>query len=113
MTDEERAEVIALCQDPDEDFRDVRGRPPTTEEIALVASIADGMFLRLSPEEQVDDILHLPTHVSARLLAHMSTSEREHVLSFLPGQMSKDINPLGGCAISGVPERSGMLGFAL
>lgn len=94
MTDEERAEVIALCQDPDEDFSDVQGRPPTREEIEMVASIADGMFFRLPPEKQVDDIIHLPTHVSARLLAQMSKSERDHILSFLPSRLSEDIHSL-------------------
>ena len=68
MTDEERAQIIGLCEDPEEDFADVQSRPPTPEEIAVVESLAYGMFLRLSPEQQVDDLLHLPPHVSARLL---------------------------------------------
>ncbi len=94
MTDEERAELIALCQDPDEDFSDVHGRPPTTEEVAMVASLADAMFFRLSHEKQADDILHLPAHVSARLLAQMPTSEREHLISLLPSQLTAPIRSL-------------------
>ena len=94
MTDEEMAEVIALCEDPNEDFSDVRGRPPTPEEIAMVTSIADGIFFRLSPEKQVDNILRLPTHASARLLAQMPTSDREHMLSLLPSPLSEDIHSL-------------------
>ena len=94
MTDEERAQIIALCEDPDEDFGDVQGRPPTPEEIALVASLAETLFLSLSPNQQVDDILHLPTHVSARLLAQMSGPDRENLLSLLPSQLSEDIHSL-------------------
>ena len=90
MTDEERVQIIALCEDPEEDFADVQSRPPTPEEIAVVESLAHGMFLRLSPEQQVDDLLHLPTHVSARLLAQMPPPDREHVLSFLPSNVLKD-----------------------
>ena len=94
MTDEERTEIIALCEDPNEDFGDVQGRPPTLEEIAMVASLAETMFLSLSPEQQVDDLLHLPTHVSARLLAQVSAPDRENLLSPLPNQMSEDIQSL-------------------
>ena len=94
MTDEERAQIIALCEDPDEDFGDVQGRPPTPEEIAMVASLAETLFLSLSPNQQVDDILHLPTHVSARLLAQMSGPDRENLLSSLPSQLSEDIHSL-------------------
>lgn len=94
MTDEERAQIIALCEDPDEDFGDVQGRPPTPEEIAMLTSLAESMFLSLSPAQQVDDILHLPTHVSARLLAQMSGQDRENLLSLLPSQLSEDITLL-------------------
>lgn len=94
MTDEERAEIVALCQDPNEDFADVQGRVPTPEEIAMVAAIADSMFFRLSPEKQVDDVLHLPAHVSARLLARMPSLEREQILCSLPSSLSKDIQSL-------------------
>ncbi len=94
MTDEERAQIIALCEDPDEDFGDVQGRPPTPEEIAVVESLARGMFLRLSPEQQVDDLVHLPPHVSARLLGQMPAPDREHILSLLPGKVSKDLHSL-------------------
>ena len=44
VTEEERSAIIALCEDPDEDFSDVRGRAPTSEDVAMVASIADAMF---------------------------------------------------------------------
>ena len=90
MTDEERAQIIALCEDPDEDFGDVQGRPPTSEEIAVVESLAQGMFLRLSPEQQVDDLLNLPPHVSARLLGQMPPPDSEHVLSLLPSNVLED-----------------------
>ena len=94
VTDEERAAIIALCEDPDEDFSDVRGRPPTPEDVAMVESIADAMFLRIPTEEQIDDVLHLPAHVSARMLEQMPTSKREHILSCLPGRLSEDIQSL-------------------
>ncbi|MDE0231048.1 MAG: hypothetical protein OXI56_00105 [bacterium] len=94
MTDEERAQIIALCEDPDEDFGDLQGRPPTPEEIAMVASLAETLFLSLSPQQQVDDILHLPTHVSARLLAQMSGPDRDNLLSLLASQLSEDIRSL-------------------
>ena len=94
VTDEERAEIIALCEDPNEDFSDVRGRMPTPEEIAMVEAIADAMFFRCSPEEQVDEILYLPTHVSARLLAQMPTTERGRILSCLPSRLSEDMQSL-------------------
>ena len=94
MTDEERAAIIALCEDPDEDFSDVRGRPPTPEEVAMVESIAGAMFLRIPTDEQIDDVLNLPVHVSARLLVEMPASEREHILSRLPGHLSEDIQSL-------------------
>lgn len=91
VTDEERAAIIALCEDPAEDFRDVSGRPPTPEEVAMVESIADAMFFRRPPEGRIDDIVHLPAHVSARLLAQMPTADREYVLSCLPSHLSDDI----------------------
>ena len=91
VTDEERAAIIALCEDPDEDFSDVRGRSPTPEEVAMVQSMADAMFLRLPVEGQVDDILHLPLRVSVRLLAQMPIAEREHILSCLPSHLSEEI----------------------
>ena len=94
MTDKEMAEVIALCEEPIEDFSDVRGRPPAPEDTTMAMSIADGMFSRLSPEKQVDDILHLPTHVSARLLAQLPTSERKHILTRLPSLLLEDIHSL-------------------
>ena len=94
VTDEERSAIIALCEDPNEDFSDVRGRSPTPQDVAMVASIADAMFFRLPTEGQIDDILHLPAHVSARLLAQMPTSERENILSCLPSQLSEDIQSL-------------------
>ena len=98
MTDQEQAEVIALCEDPDEDFSDVESRPATSEERALVESIADGMFLRLTADDQVEDLLQLPPHVSARLVAQMPESRREHVLSQIPTELAQDIlslSPVG------------------
>ena len=94
MTDEEHAEIIALCEDPNEDFSDVQGRPPTADEAAMVEHIADAMFFRCSPDEQINDILSLPTHASARLLAQMSTTETAHILSCLPSELSEDIQSL-------------------
>ncbi len=87
MRNERRSSLSART----EEFGDVQGRPPTPEEIALVASLADGMFLSLPPEQQVDDLFHLPTHVSARLLAQMPVPDRENLLSLLPSQMSEDM----------------------
>ncbi len=87
----EDAEIIARCEDPNEDFENIDSRPLTPEEIAWVTSLADGMFFNLSPQAQVDDILHLPAHVSARLLAQMSASEREKILSRLPEELAQGI----------------------
>ena len=80
MTDEERSQIIALCEDPEEDFADVQGRPPTPEEIAVVESLAQEMFLRLSPEQQVDDLLHLPSCFSEIASADARTRQGAHTL---------------------------------
>ena len=91
MTDEEREKIIALCEDPEEDFSDVESRPANPEEIAWVESIADGMFLRLTLGEKIDEILHLPPHVAARLVAQMPTLERRRLLESLPGEQVDEI----------------------
>ena len=94
MTDQELAEIIALCEDPNEDFSDVQGRPPTAETIAMLERIADASFLRCDPAEQVEDLLYLPPHVSARLLGQMHPTEANHLLSCLPSELSEDIRSL-------------------
>lgn len=95
MTDEERARIIALCEDPDEDFSDVQSRPATPEEIAWVQSIADDMFLNLPLTEKTDDILHLPPHVAARLVSLMPSSEATQMLELLPDEHAEQIASLG------------------
>ena len=97
MTSEETAalredmRILALCEDPNEDFDDIESRPPTPDEVALVGAMGADLFYGLPPEEQVDDILHLPPHVSARLLARMPSEERDRILPLLPGRLSETI----------------------
>ncbi len=97
MTDDEiaalreDAEIIARCEDPNEDFKNIDSRPLTPEDIAWVTSLADGLFFKLSLEDQIDDILHLPAHVSARLLAQMGALERGRVISRLPDELAQSI----------------------
>ena len=85
------AEIIALCEDPKEDFSDVRGRPPTPEELSLANALADSMFFNRPFDKQIEDILHFPPHVSARRLAQMPAADSDRLLSYVPKELAEDI----------------------
>ena len=87
-------EIIALSEDPDVSFDDVRGRPPTAEERAWLADLADSLFYQCSLEEQIGDTRDLPAEISARRLARMSDQERSAILSRLPADLAKKITAL-------------------
>ena len=91
VNEEERAEVIALCEDPEADLNDVGGRPPTPGEVSFVNALADSMFFQRPIDKQIEDILHFPTRVSARRLAQMSTGERDRLLSHVPKELAQEI----------------------
>ena len=85
------AEIIALCEDPDVEFDDTPGRPPTPEEGALVVALADSMFFKRPFDKQIEDLLHVPPHVSARRLAQMPAADRNRLLSHVPEQLAEAI----------------------
>ena len=88
------AEVIALSEYPNVDFSDKRGRLPTPEEASLVDALADSMFFKRSFDEQIEDILHFPPHVSARRLAQMPAVDSNRLLSHVPKGLAEDIASL-------------------
>ena len=88
------AEIIALSEDPDVSFDDVRGQPPTAEERAWLADLADSLFYQCSLKEQIITVQELPAHISARPLARMSDQERSAILSRIPSDLAKEITAL-------------------
>lgn len=93
-------EIIALCEDPNVSFDDVRSRPATPEERAWLADLADSLFYQCSLEEQIGDTRELPAHISARRLARMSDRERSAILSLMPTDLAKEITALIPASVS-------------
>ncbi len=85
------AEVIALCEGSDVDFRDTGGRPPTPEEESLVTALADSMFFKRPFDKQIKDILHFSTHISARRLGQVPAADRDRLLSQVPNELAEEI----------------------
>ena len=77
-------EIIALSESPDETFDEVPGRPPTSEELELVAEVADAVFCQGSLEEKIRITRAWPAPISARRLALLSAEERAKILVQLP-----------------------------
>ena len=91
MTQLDYQEIIALSEDPDVMFEDVRGRPPTAEELHELAELAAAIFHQCSLAGQIEVTLCLPTQVSARHLAPMSDQQRSAILTRLPAGLADDI----------------------
>ena len=93
-------EIIALSEDPDVSFDDIRGRPPTPEELIWLADLADDLFYQCSLEEQIGDTRALPADISARRLARMSGQERSAILTRVPAELAKEITALIPASVS-------------
>ena len=93
-------EIIALSEDPNVTFEDVRGRPPTLDELDQLAEFADSIFYQCSFEERLDVTLCLPAHISARHLALLSDHERRTILSQLPADLAEQIVSLLPAGVS-------------
>ena len=94
MTRLDYQEIIALSEDPDVTFDDVRGRPPTPEELDDLAEFADFLFYQRPIEKQIRDMLDLPVQISVRRLARMSDDGRTEILSRLPADLAEEIRSL-------------------
>lgn len=93
-------EIIALMEDPDVSFDNIRWRPPTPEELAWLADLADGIFYQCSLEEQIGDTRAMPAEISARRLARMSNQERSAILTRVPAELAKEITALIPAGVS-------------
>lgn len=93
-------EIITLSEDPDVIFEDVRGRPPTAEELHELATLAAAIFHQCSLEEQIAVTLCLPTRISARHLAPMSDQQRSAILTQLPAGLADEIVSLLPAGVS-------------
>ena len=63
VTDLDYQEIIALSEDPDVSFDDVRGQPFTPEEIDELAEFADSIFYQLSLDSQVRSVIGMPVDI--------------------------------------------------
>ena len=91
VTELDYQEIIALSEDPDVSFDDVRGQPFTAERYAWLAEVADSVFYQCSLEVQVRSVIGMPVDVSARRLSRMSDDERTGILSQVPADLANEV----------------------
>ena len=91
MTELDYQEIIALSEDPDVSFDDVRGQPFTAERYAWLAEVADSVFYQCSLEVQVRSVIGMPVDVSVRRLSRMSDDERTGILSQVPADLANEV----------------------
>lgn len=84
-------EIIALSEDPEVSFDDVRGQPFNAERYAWLAEVADSVFYQCSLEVQVRNVIGMPVHISVRRLVRMSGEKRDEILSQLPADLADEI----------------------
>lgn len=91
MAELDYEEIIALSEDPEVSFDDVRGEPFNAERHAWLAEVADSVFYQCSLEVQVRNVIGMPVHISVRRLVRMSGEERDEILSQLPADLADEI----------------------
>ena len=91
VTELDYQEIVALSEDPNVSFDDVRGRAPTPEELDDLAEFADSIFYQRPLDKQIGDIVDLPIHISVRRLSRMPNKELAEILSHLPSYLAKAI----------------------
>ena len=99
VTELDYDEIIALSEDPNVSFDDVRGRPFTPDELRELAEFADSIFYECPLDVQVRNVIGMPVHISVRRFARMSGEERAEILSQLPVGLANEILehlPAGG-----------------
>lgn len=84
-------EVIALFEDPDVSFENVRGQPFTADRYAWLAEVADSVFYQCALDVQVRSVMGMSVDISVRRLARMSDSERTEILSHVPTDLADEI----------------------
>ena len=94
MAELDYEEIIALSEDPNVTFDDIRGRSPSPEELERVTEVAGVLFCRSSLETQIEFVSGMPSHVAASHLALLSDSDRDRVLSRLPVDLADVIASL-------------------
>ena len=100
VTELDYQEIVALSEDANVSFDDVRGRAPTPEELDDLAEFADSIFYQRPLDKQIGDIVDLPIHISVRRLSRMPNNERAEILSHLPSDLAEEIVsqlPIGVC----------------
>ena len=100
MAELDYEEIIALSEDPEVSFDDVRGEPFNAERYAWLAEVADSLFYQCSLEVQVRNMIGMPVHISVRRLVRMSGEKRDEILSQLPADLADEIR---GYLSVGVP----------
>ena len=100
MTELDYQEIIALSEDPNVSFDDVRGRAPTPKELDDLAQFTDSIFYQRPLDKQIGDIVDLPIHISVRRLSRMPNNERADILSHLPSDLAKEVVSLLPIGIS-------------
>lgn len=83
-------EIIALSEDPDVSFEDVRGQPFTADRYAWLAEVADSVFYQCALDVQVRSV-SMSVDISVRRLARMSDTERTEILSYVPTDLADEI----------------------
>lgn len=91
MTELDYQEIIALSEDPDVSFDDVRGQPFTAEQHEELAEFSDSIFYQCTLEVQVRSVIGMSVDISARRLARMSDEERAEILSYVPTNLADEI----------------------
>ena len=91
MTELDYKEIIALSEDPNVSFDDVRGRSFTPEELDELSEFADSIFYECTLDVQVRSVIGMPISVSVRRLARMSDDERTEILSRVPAELADEI----------------------
>ena len=87
-------EIIALSEDPEVSFEDIRGQPFTAEEYSELAEFADSIFYDSSLDVQISHVIGMPIHVSVRRLSRMSDDQRKELLSHVPSDLADEITSL-------------------
>lgn len=84
-------EIIALSEDPDVSFENVRGQPFTADRYAWLAEVADSVFYQCGLDVQVRSVMGMSVDISVRRLARMSDTERTEILSHVPTDLAVEI----------------------